>query len=423
MSLLLIYSISMENNTHQELPQQEQRTEKKPSVLFLLITVGVSLLSLGIGYFLGTMQSNINTHKNSVFEEIWQEATFQPTEQKQNQLRSTIQSCDVTSSRLVEHKNFSICIPLEWERLNGKELENFMTSPKEVPLVFRLAGYEQSSEYGFVEPVMRVADSRRAAFDSGAFCLKPVLNLHLLSTPILDVKRFAEVSAIQDPVTGETRNGCNEVVAQMVEVPVGNTSYFFEIGLQDIEESFSAGQDFRTQRIEQFYQVIDSIQTLDTESSFSLKIDSMSLSEQYRDPNGVFSISYPDDYEMTVTDSYVRLFKQGVTQEVDTGLSDYASVVIEVDQLESQSLLQYTEAKSKNPGNGGLLREVEATELNGYAGYAYTSHGMGFNKHHILQSGTNSPYVVDVITAVVDPANEGYQDEVDAILETVQLLK
>lgn len=70
-----------------------------------------------------------------------------------------------------------------------------------------------------------------------------------------------------------------------------------------------------------------------------------------------------------------------------------------------------------------LVSPKKRVDINNYPGFTYTIRGLGEAVNYAVQKDPNSPYAVSITTLVADPGNVGFEEEVNAALSTLQLLK
>lgn len=148
----------------------------------------------------------------------------------------------------------------------------------------------------------------------------------------------------------------------------------------------------------------------------------------YRDPESIFVLLYPNDYQMDTQGNgdHVRFFKRGATQTGQTELFDGVLMVFETENIGNQSLSDWVDARIQSSTADGTLEVIEPKKsitLNGAPGFTYKTRGLGEAEYYVVQKDANSQNAVVITTSVNDPENVGYQAEVDAALSTVQLLK
>lgn len=147
----------------------------------------------------------------------------------------------------------------------------------------------------------------------------------------------------------------------------------------------------------------------------------------FLDPKGVFTVLYPSDYEIDISDPiHPRIFKRGETQRPQTEIYDGALIVFESIDLRNQTLSSWIDARIKDSSENGMQEVVKpkaAASFNNYKGFSYTLRGLGETTYTAIQKDTSSKNAVIISTLVADPENKGYQQEVDATLNSITLLK
>lgn len=147
----------------------------------------------------------------------------------------------------------------------------------------------------------------------------------------------------------------------------------------------------------------------------------------YRDPNGMYTFFYPSDYTLDTQDPlHIRIYKRGETQRPQSEMSDGALMVFEHIDLQDRSLQSWVDTHIQQSTADGTSEIVEAKKpitQNGYIGFQYAIRGLGTSQNIVLQKDKNSREAVMITYAVSDPQQRGYQNEVDAILSSVTVLK
>ncbi len=163
-------------------------------------------------------------------------------------------------------------------------------------------------------------------------------------------------------------------------------------------------------------------------SEAQLEKEIKSGGNSYSDPNGVFTALYPNDWQMDIdnNEQFVRFYKTGATQHGQTEMYDGIIVVIEPFALGNQTLEQWVDKKIKDSTADGTLQVIEPKKsitINGYSGYTYKTRGLGESTVTILQKDKASKNAINISHSASDPQNLGYEKEVDALLETIELRK
>lgn len=148
----------------------------------------------------------------------------------------------------------------------------------------------------------------------------------------------------------------------------------------------------------------------------------------YLDSEGVYTFLYPSNYALDNQEEgkYTRISKRGATQRGQTEIYDGVIVVFERVDLEGASLSDWVDAHIKSATENGtaeVLQPKKATSLNDYQGFSYELSGFGSSQYVIVQENPSSTYAVSISFLVADPESQGYQQEVDAILSTLELKK
>lgn len=150
-------------------------------------------------------------------------------------------------------------------------------------------------------------------------------------------------------------------------------------------------------------------------------------SSVYESP-GSYRLVYPNEYIVEAADDtpYTRIYKRGATQRGQTEMYDGVILVLEAVALEGKPLSEVVDARitaATADGTSEVLEPKQATALNGNPGFSYQLRGLGSSSYLIVQKSEQSNSAVSITYLVADPENRGYQEEVNAILSTVELLK
>lgn len=151
----------------------------------------------------------------------------------------------------------------------------------------------------------------------------------------------------------------------------------------------------------------------------------------YQDPQGTYLVLYPADYTVdTPTDTsgtkVLRLTKKGVTQEGATELYDGVTVVFQAVDLKGEELSSWVDDKITTVTADGTIQVTspkKSVTVNGYSGYTYTTKGQTTTKYTVLQKDPNTSNAVVIALSVSDPQNQGYEEEADAIITSLKILK
>jgi hypothetical protein len=148
----------------------------------------------------------------------------------------------------------------------------------------------------------------------------------------------------------------------------------------------------------------------------------------YRDPQGMYVFLYPSDYTQDEQNNgkMIRVYKLGPSQKGQTEMYDGVNVMFESVDLQQQTLEQWVDTSIQTATADGLSEIVEPKKKitqNSYPGFTYTLQGLGEAKFYVLQKDASSNYAVVVTTSVMDPQNVGFQQQVDKILATLEILK
>lgn len=147
----------------------------------------------------------------------------------------------------------------------------------------------------------------------------------------------------------------------------------------------------------------------------------------YSDPAGLYSFLYPNEYVLDTSDPlHLRIYKRGATQTGQTEMFDGVIMVYETINLSGKTLSEWIDGRiqeSTSDGTTQITSEKKVMTVNGYSGFTYTARGLGEAVNIYVQKDATSPYALGMTTSVSDPENKGYQNEVDATLSTLQILK
>lgn len=148
----------------------------------------------------------------------------------------------------------------------------------------------------------------------------------------------------------------------------------------------------------------------------------------YQDPDGTFVLLYPNDYTMDTENNgaIVRFVKRGEMERPQSEISNGVLVVIEKADTGNMSLAQWVDSRIDQITADGTTQITEGKKqimLNGQPAFTYQSRGLGESQTYVVKKDNNATNVLIISTLVADPNNVGYQAEVDAMLETVEVLK
>ena len=159
------------------------------------------------------------------------------------------------------------------------------------------------------------------------------------------------------------------------------------------------------------------------------KIEELKMGgSSYAEKNGVYSFLYPNDYTFDEQNNgeVIRVYKQGPTQKGQTEMYDGVIVSFQLINLEGKTLENYVDEQIANATLDGVS-EVTAPKskitVNGYNGFTYTLRGLGEFPIYVMQKDASSTNAVSISTLVADPGNLGFQDDVNAILNTLTIHK
>jgi hypothetical protein len=147
----------------------------------------------------------------------------------------------------------------------------------------------------------------------------------------------------------------------------------------------------------------------------------------YSDPEGYYSFLYPNDYTIDTQDEkHIRVYKRAETARTQGEITDGVVVVLEIVQTEGTTLEKWVDNNIENTlkdGSSQIVMPKKPILLNTYNGYTYSIRGFGESTDVILQKDPESKTALKITYLVNDPNGNNYQNEVDATLQTIQLLK
>jgi hypothetical protein len=148
----------------------------------------------------------------------------------------------------------------------------------------------------------------------------------------------------------------------------------------------------------------------------------------YMDSNNAYSFLYPNDYVLTEENggTHIRIHKTGATQQGQTEMYDGIIMVFETISLEGKTLEGWVDTHIATTTADGTLTVITPktlTTLNGHPGFMYKTRGLGEAEHLIIQRDLKSDNALVISMLVADPQGKNYQEEVDAVLSTIELLK
>lgn len=146
----------------------------------------------------------------------------------------------------------------------------------------------------------------------------------------------------------------------------------------------------------------------------------------YSDPNGTYVFLYPSEYKIDTQNNgqFVRIYKTGPTQKGQTEIYDGVIMTFETQNLSGKSLKLWTEdyIKSATGETSDLIKDKEEILINNQPAYSFILRGLGEHQYYSV-SKTNSEHVIVTASNVSDPGNLGFQEEVNAILTTLEILR
>lgn len=168
--------------------------------------------------------------------------------------------------------------------------------------------------------------------------------------------------------------------------------------------------------------------TVTTETSATPDTNSLGVDgNTYRDPSGLFTFSYSNDYTIDQENpQLVRLFKRAETARPQSEITDGVIMVFEPIALGGKTLDEWVDSRitqSVDAGTAEVVQPKTAMTYGMYRGYTFEMKGFGDAKYLLLQNSPNSEDALLVTTSVMDPQSRGYQVEVDTILKSIELLR
>lgn len=164
--------------------------------------------------------------------------------------------------------------------------------------------------------------------------------------------------------------------------------------------------------------------TLDTSAT---PVPSSTSDNTYRDPSGLFTFSYSNDYTLDQENpQLVRLFKRAETARPQGEITDGVIIVFEPIALGGKTLDEWVDSRitqSVDSGTAEVVQPKTAITYGMYRGYSFEMKGFGDAKYLLLQNSPNSEDALLVTMSVMDPQSRGYQTEVDSILKSIELLR
>lgn len=142
----------------------------------------------------------------------------------------------------------------------------------------------------------------------------------------------------------------------------------------------------------------------------------------YRDSNSCYTFKYPSNLSLDLENGVV-LTLSGPTQEQNTEIYDgiYLHFSLPLN-LEGKTLGQYIDSGIEEAKIvGQMLKPKQEITNNGIKGFTYTFQGLGIFEHFVLQSEDHK-CAVDITNGTVDPTNQGFQNTVDQILSTLEII-
>jgi multidrug resistance efflux pump len=147
----------------------------------------------------------------------------------------------------------------------------------------------------------------------------------------------------------------------------------------------------------------------------------------YLDKNNIFSILYPTDYVQDMDgENVTRFYKRGDSQRPQSEMTDGVIVTIQTEPLNGMTLEQKVDDAIKQSTAGGMaeLTSPKApVTVNNQQGFTYKIRGLGESTYVALQKNDNPQNAVTVVYAVMGEKQQEYQQQVDSMLSTLQILK
>ncbi|HVT01350.1 MAG TPA: hypothetical protein VHE53_03920 [Patescibacteria group bacterium] len=147
----------------------------------------------------------------------------------------------------------------------------------------------------------------------------------------------------------------------------------------------------------------------------------------YSDPQATYTFLYPSDYKLDTTDpKHIRIYKRNESQRPQSEMTNGALIVFETIDLSGMSLESWVNMRIKQntaDGTTKLTEPKKAITQNGYPGFSYSLQDQGESQNIVLEKDHNSKNAVFISYSINDPEQKGYQEEVNAILASLKLLK
>ena len=148
----------------------------------------------------------------------------------------------------------------------------------------------------------------------------------------------------------------------------------------------------------------------------------------YADPDGAFTFLYPNGYTVDTEGDgqYTRIFKRGATQKGQTEMYDGVIVLLETVNLQGKTLEEFVDERLASFESSDVVKVSQpkkAVSLNTYPGFTYETEGLGSARDLVIMKNGQSTTALVVTISVMDPENVGYQEEVNAMLSTIELVR
>ncbi|MGD8744441.1 MAG: hypothetical protein PVJ52_02510 [Candidatus Woesebacteria bacterium] len=146
---------------------------------------------------------------------------------------------------------------------------------------------------------------------------------------------------------------------------------------------------------------------------------------EYVSEDSTYSFSYPDDMDLTQQGESVNLGMWGPTQQEGTELYDGISLNFTSGPLVGLSLMELVDTKVAEATESGVSELVEPVgqeTFDSLSGYTFVIRGLGEYRYHYL-TNTDKEVYIEISVLTVDPGNLGFQETVDRILASVEIIQ
>lgn len=143
----------------------------------------------------------------------------------------------------------------------------------------------------------------------------------------------------------------------------------------------------------------------------------------YTDEKKGFSINYPSEMTLMKEAGGIKFLFLGSTQREGTELYDGIIFYVFKETYEQDTLKDFVDAEIEKERELEIVIVEGPEEFNliGMNGYSYEVQGLGTFTNIILDTGLNE--AIKFIYLAPDPKNQGFQQTVNAIMSTLELIK